>query len=260
MVEVTSNFTKVPNEFFDVFLPSTKPINFVLCIFIFRKTYGRGKKSDIISLSQFEDETPYSRMQINTALKDMEKEKLIKVKRSAKNGVKQNRYELNFEFLKQTRLKRVKKKKDDTTFYHVDLLDDTNFENYVILYAEHLADSVEAYKPEAFKRKVLKNIAKRDKEQMSDFERFYLDSEIKKLEKAYKGKKSPFGVIVKSIYPFYNTTGYGEGDWNDELGKALFVTVEHNGEISNEDFETIEMLKMFLTPFKFEVEDEKKTV
>jgi len=85
-------------------------------------------------------------------------------------------------------------------------------------YLEHLVAESGYIKSEtAFKIAIKKKLAKEDKEQLQDFEEWYLSDECSKLLKAYKGSQVLNGLKgimeVESIYPYFNTTGYNKENY-----------------------------------------------
>ena len=83
-------------------------------------------------------------------------------------------------------------------------------------FIEHLIEESDYIKSEtAFKIKIRKLFAKEDKEQLEEFEKWYLETECNRLEKKYKGKEMSFhnaDTYIESIYPYFDTTGYNKED------------------------------------------------
>ena len=89
-------FTKVPNAILD--LESLNVYEFRILMHIYIKTIGFNKKSDGISLSQFQKATGISKPTILKSLKSLEEMKFIKVQKQINNtnGNLSNKYYLIF--------------------------------------------------------------------------------------------------------------------------------------------------------------------
>ncbi len=72
------NYTKIPNELFDVLLKTMSPSAWKVASVIARKTIGWRKKSDVISLTQFEEMTGMSRKPVLAAIKELREHGWIK--------------------------------------------------------------------------------------------------------------------------------------------------------------------------------------
>jgi len=107
--EILDNFTKIPNEIFDV-MAFIKCSALAILLHIARQTIGYGKKSDGISISQFAKATGLSVSQVKRAINELKELKLIKVtKQTHKNGGKSyNRYEIIFKAIETLSSKRTK--------------------------------------------------------------------------------------------------------------------------------------------------------
>ncbi len=85
-----NGYTAIANEIMEALIKYPIAATQMQCLLmILRKTYGYNKKTDAISLSQFEKFTNLDRRHIHRAVKELQKKNIIKViKRSAKNGTK----------------------------------------------------------------------------------------------------------------------------------------------------------------------------
>ena len=93
-----NGYTAIANEIMEALIKYPIPGTQMQCLLlILRKTYGYNKKTDAISLSQFEDFTKLDRRHIHRAIGELQKKNIIKVqKRSAKDGTKiTSTYRLN---------------------------------------------------------------------------------------------------------------------------------------------------------------------
>ena len=107
--EPKSNFTPVPNLFFDKALSDLKEGELKALLYIFRRTYGWQKEADCIALTQFENGivtkqgkrldygTGLARNTINEALKSLEKKGYILRYIPGKGSQRRNYVFLNSE-------------------------------------------------------------------------------------------------------------------------------------------------------------------
>ncbi len=122
---------------------------------------------------------------------------------------------------------------------------------YLDEYIAHLMAETEYIKsPTAFKMKIKKKIAAGDKEQLQDFEEWYLTRECERLKREYRGKSDIYGdQVVKNIYPYFITTGYQE-HYDYKKRKTVFVATEdtHGKEIIH-GFDSVKELEVFLSSY-----------
>lgn len=85
MSKLQPNFTAIPNFILDEIGPTLTASEYIIIIFLCRKTYGWQKREDNISISQFEAGTPLMSSTINTTLNSLEKKRFII--RLRKNGL-----------------------------------------------------------------------------------------------------------------------------------------------------------------------------
>jgi len=93
-----NGYTPIANEIMEALSKYSIPGTQMQCLLVvLRKTYGYSKKTDAISLSQFEKFTNLDRRHIHRAIKELQKKNIIMVlKRSAKDGTKKtSEYRLN---------------------------------------------------------------------------------------------------------------------------------------------------------------------
>lgn len=88
------NYTQIPNELLDEWLPHLLEAELRVLLVIMRKTFGWHKIRDQISLSQLEKHTGMLRQAIINAGKSLQKKGLIKKTVSGKNGTENTVYEL----------------------------------------------------------------------------------------------------------------------------------------------------------------------
>jgi len=91
--------------------------------------------------------------------------------------------------------------------------------------------------------KIKKKFNKEDKDQLQDFEEWYLERECNRLEIEYAGTKlfiEKF-IEIKSIYPYFRTQGYNDNN-------RIYMSFEDNDEILK--FKSIEEIKKFIEQFK----------
>jgi len=69
-----TNYTRLPNEFFDRLLPALEPAQISALLFVFRRTWGWQKLFDQISESQFTNGTGLSKNTVRKALNSLETE------------------------------------------------------------------------------------------------------------------------------------------------------------------------------------------
>ena len=92
------NTFQTPNVLVDIMMPHLSGAEFKCLIFMTRKTYGWGKSSDQISLSQFVQGTGLSKPQVIKALASLCKYNVaIKTKHEGQNSP--DEYELNIDWL-----------------------------------------------------------------------------------------------------------------------------------------------------------------
>ena len=248
MAKQKEPFTKIPDKIFDD--PTLDPYEFRIMYHIARQTIGYGKKSDGISLSQFARATGISKSKIQDTLQKLKEEKRIKItnQTSRNGGISYNRYELTLyrvavhlyrdtvdpiprdgqglyrdtviqEIIEQEIIdKRRETETHDDVF---DLLSDHEFHREANRYADHLSES--ASKPAAYKRKILRQIARRDQTTLDGLREWYMEESCERLTKAYAGKVLD-GYRITSIYPFTQTKGYHNADF--KLGNIFFAQGE----------------------------------
>lgn len=83
---MTANFTKLPNNYIDLFMSELSDASFKVLMAITRKTIGWNKEVDFISLTQFEQMTGKSRSTVIKALKELMEKQLIKSGKVTRNG------------------------------------------------------------------------------------------------------------------------------------------------------------------------------
>ena len=75
--EPKSNYTRVPNAFFDKLLRILTSAEVIMLLFIFRKTWGWGKMFDQLAESQFIKATGLSKNTVRKALNSLENRRCI---------------------------------------------------------------------------------------------------------------------------------------------------------------------------------------
>jgi len=76
-------FTTVPNEFFEL-LPELTDAETRVLLCVIRQTYGWHKMSDYLSISQLMEKTGLSRQGVVKAIKSLEVDRLIEVRREGR--------------------------------------------------------------------------------------------------------------------------------------------------------------------------------
>ncbi len=251
--EIMENFTKVPNEVF-LIIKYVNNSSYIILIHIVRQTIGYGKKSDGISLSQFVEATRFSKRQIVKSIDELKNHRIIKVtKQTQKNGGKSyNRYELNLKGIdtlvnsmhkgselnaqgvvnsmhkgselnahtkdnRQNTIEQKKRERLNPSFLYFKFSDSLKAKKTDEYLAHLIAESEYIKSETAFKIAIKKKLAREDKEQLQDFEEWYLNDECTKLLEAYKGTKvlhATKGLLeIKSIYTYFNTSGYNKDNY-----------------------------------------------
>jgi len=89
------NYTQIPNVLLDELMSEMRPGEFMVTMVIARKTIGWHKRSDTISLSQFEELTGLSRQGVINSINDgIERGTIIKTTTPGKS----NTYQLNIDY------------------------------------------------------------------------------------------------------------------------------------------------------------------
>lgn len=88
------NYTQVPNDFLDNWLPKLGLAETKVLLVIFRKTFGWHKVRDQISLCQFEKSTGLERRHILRAINSLIQKNLVRKFVTGKSGEQQTFYEL----------------------------------------------------------------------------------------------------------------------------------------------------------------------
>lgn len=92
------SFTKIPNELMEVLMsPALNSSHMGILVYIARKTYGYHKKSDQISLSQFQNKLKLGRKYVNLYLKDLRLVSLVKLVKKGKSRLSSNEYLIDTE-------------------------------------------------------------------------------------------------------------------------------------------------------------------
>ncbi len=246
LFQIVDDYTKTPNACFIIMVFMTGSA-FKVFMHIIRQTIGYNKKSDGISISQFTEHTGVSAKQVNTAIKQLKELKVITVKsQTAKSGGKSyNRYSLNMKSIntlvqklhkgsvkttqgvvqklhkgsvkithtkdnRQNTIEQKKREREGNIFFS---FSDNLQKKYLDEYINHLIADSEYIKNEtAFKIAIKKKFDKLDKNQLQDFEEWYLNEECKRLTSKYTGTDLFIGefVEIRSIYPYFNTKGYND--------------------------------------------------
>jgi len=114
--QTENGYTKISNELLEAIIRSGLNGTEIAIIFhIIRKTYGFSKLEDEISLSQFCESIPVSRMSIITALKNLQLVKIIRLVKKGLSVKMSNRYAINknyeeWQLVKKTRLVKISSK------------------------------------------------------------------------------------------------------------------------------------------------------
>src|SRR5882757_2068578 len=91
------NYTQVPNDFLDKWLPELGLAETKVLLVIFRKTFGWHKVGDQISLTQLQKLTGLERRHVTKAIKKLLERNLIIKKVSGPKGTQVTYYELSVE-------------------------------------------------------------------------------------------------------------------------------------------------------------------
>lgn len=227
-------FTKVPNAILD--LESLNVYEFRILMHIYRKTIGFNKKSDGISLSQFQKATGISKPTILKSLKNLEEMKLIKVQKQINKagGKSFNRYlplvkEIDYlvkeiykgskgdlpplvkeiDIQKKIEQKKIDKRRERTLIGGKEnilfQLEENEQNKEIDFYISHVIKNTEYIKsPTGFRRSIKKKLMKEDELQLEDFEKYYLEKTCRKYEENFTGKYIEEDEI-SNIYPYFDT-------------------------------------------------------
>lgn len=251
------NFTKVPNAIMDD--PALDVYEVRVLLHIARQTIGYGKKSDGISLSQFVNATGISKSKVQDTIKSLIDKKAIKaISQTSKNGGHSySRYSVNL-YRKETDLyrdttnpiphddkglyrdtvtqKKIEQKKIDKKreTENIDInnifFSLSNHERIreANLFAEYI--SIDASKPEAYKVKIKKQIAKEHPETLEAFQEWYFTKTCELLNHKYVG-----GMIgdykIESVYPHNKTKGYADSTHYEADHIYYVQAMSHEGKI-----------------------------
>jgi len=111
---------------------------------------------------------------------------------------------------RQNTIEQKKREREGSIFFS---FSDNLQKKYLDEYINHLIADSEYIKNEtAFKIAIKKKFDKLDKNQLQDFEEWYLNEECKRLTSKYTGTDLFIGefVEIRSIYPYFNTKGYND--------------------------------------------------
>ena len=88
------NYTQIPNDLLDYWLPLLGELELKVILFIMRKTFGWHKVRDQISLSQFQEALKCSESQLLKVLKNLSQNGLIKKEVMGEKGKQKSFYSL----------------------------------------------------------------------------------------------------------------------------------------------------------------------